>query len=307
MATYEQQYTDHQDNYNAYNPYDNAQPHQSYDQGGYHDAAGYGAGYRDDPGAGNIPANKERERSVFEDSPVVDRGLEPKTAKAMRRWRYEHQGNLWKRGGKGRCFGRFFCCSIMIFVFLLLSIVMSLALWIKPPNVIISDVSPPTDGSAVQITDGPGVTINLGVNISVANPNYFSVKFSEIKADVFYPVNNTHIGGGSVKDIDIKSNQETNFTLPFQLNYTIASDPNLAVLQDLAGHCGFVPGQAESQIAVNYKISLAFHVLFIPIKPTISNTIRFACPFTPEQIEDLLKAAGLGDLSNILPLLIKLF
>lgn len=77
MATHGQ-YTDHPDSYNAFNPYDNAQPHQSYDQGGYHDAGVYGAGYRDDPVAGNAPVTKERERSVFEDSPVIDRGLEPK-------------------------------------------------------------------------------------------------------------------------------------------------------------------------------------------------------------------------------------
>lgn len=84
MATYGH-YSDHQDPYNtqAYNPYDNAQPHQSYDQGGYNDqAAGYGAGYRDDPGASNVdvPANKEeRERSVFEDSPTAaSRGMERK-------------------------------------------------------------------------------------------------------------------------------------------------------------------------------------------------------------------------------------
>ena len=80
MATYGH-YSDNQDSYNAFNPYDNAQPHRSYDQAGYSDAAGYGAGYRDDPGAPSEPpvAHKERVRSTFEDSPVVGpRGMEPK-------------------------------------------------------------------------------------------------------------------------------------------------------------------------------------------------------------------------------------
>ncbi|TCD64547.1 hypothetical protein EIP91_003985 [Steccherinum ochraceum] len=301
MATYGH-YSDNQDPYAAYNPYDSAEPHQSYDQGGYHDAGGYGAGYRDDPSVGNVAATKEEgDRSVFEaSSPTVERSLEPKTAKAMRRWRYEHQGNLWKRGGGGRCFGRFFCCTLMTVVFLFLSIVMSLALWINPPNVIVSDVSLPSDGSAVQITPGPGVNVNVGVNISVANPNYFSVKFNEIKVDVFYPINNTHIGGGSIKDVNIKSNAETNFTLPFALNYTETEDPNFSVLQDIAGHCGFLPGGTQGDLSVNYKISLDFHVLFVPIKPTISNQFKFACPFTAQQVGDLLKSAGLDGLIGLL-------
>ena len=73
----------------TYNPYDNVQPHQTYDQGGYgyHDT-GYGAGgagggtfvggYTDDP---NVPpgASKERDRSVFDDeAPFASRALGPK-------------------------------------------------------------------------------------------------------------------------------------------------------------------------------------------------------------------------------------
>lgn len=46
----------------------------------------------------------------------------------MRKWRYEHQGDMWMRGGRASCFGRFFCCTVMIFLFLVVSIVLSLAL-----------------------------------------------------------------------------------------------------------------------------------------------------------------------------------
>lgn len=50
----------------------------------------------------------------------------------MRRWRYEHQGNLWRGGSGIRCCGRFFCCSLLLFLFFLISIVLSLLLvrWI---------------------------------------------------------------------------------------------------------------------------------------------------------------------------------
>lgn len=46
----------------------------------------------------------------------------------IRQWRYDHQGNLWTRGSRAGCFGRFFCCTIMIVVFLVISILLSLAL-----------------------------------------------------------------------------------------------------------------------------------------------------------------------------------
>lgn len=46
----------------------------------------------------------------------------------MRRWRKDYQGNLWTKGSRASCFGRFFCCTIMIFLFFLISIVLSLAL-----------------------------------------------------------------------------------------------------------------------------------------------------------------------------------
>lgn len=66
------------DNVDAYNPYDNAQPHETYDQGGYgyHDT-GYGGGYSDDPNVA-AGASKERERNVFEDETAAARALGPK-------------------------------------------------------------------------------------------------------------------------------------------------------------------------------------------------------------------------------------
>ncbi|KAH8107069.1 hypothetical protein BXZ70DRAFT_916248 [Cristinia sonorae] len=300
MASYGHN-ADHQEHYN---PYDNAQPHQSYDQSGYHDAAAYGGGYRDEP----INRNKERERSVFEDTPDVSH-KEAKTAKALRQWRYEHQGNLWKRGGGARCCGRFFCCTIMIFVFLFLSIVLSLALWIKPPNVIVDTpvLRDNGSGSPVQLTaDGEGLIVNLGINVSVSNPNYFSVMFNSLKADIFYPLNNTHIGNSSLKDINIKSNEVTNFTVPIQFNYDIGQDPKLTIIEDIASRCGF-GGNGVSQLTVDYKIKVDFTALFIPIKPTISNSATFACPFTKEDIDELLKSVGLGGLSDLIPLLNALF
>lgn len=73
---------------------------------------------------------------------------------------------------------------------------------------------------------------------------------------IFYPINNTDVGGGSLNGLEIKSNQQTNFTLPFSLNYTTAIDPNFSILTDLADKCGFT-GSAAQQIKVNYEIHVS--------------------------------------------------
>jgi LEA14-like dessication related protein len=303
QAAYPQQY-DHSAEA-PYNPYDNSGPHQTYEQAGYGFQDTSHNGYRDEINvSGGALQEKERERSVFEDEGVpAKKPTGPKTSRAVRRWRYEHQGNLWNAGSRVRCCGRFFFCTILIFLFLLVSIVLSLALWVKPPNVIIGDIGIANSTNAIQLQND-GVAINLAVPISVNNPNYFSVKFNSIDASIYYPINNTDIGSGSIKNLDIKTDQETNFTLPFTLNYDLSKDPNFEILTDLVGHCGFT-GQPASQIKVSYKIKLDIKIAFISIKPTISNDFNFDCPLTLSDVEGLLKAAGidLSSLTNLAKLL----
>ncbi|KAK7693542.1 hypothetical protein QCA50_003111 [Cerrena zonata] len=215
-----QQFQTQQD-YNAYN-----QQQGRYD---YHDNP-YGGGYTDDPTGQPVSKEQQSERSVFEhDDFSAPRPRGPKTSKALRRWRYEHQGNIWTKGGRGRCFGRFFCCTIMIFVFLLVSIILSLALWIRPPDIEIGGITQATSGSTFQL-QSDGVSFNGGINITVNNPNYFSVKFETITADVIYPLNNTRFGGGTLKDLEIKSNQLTEFNFPLPLTTPTPSIPTVPSL-----------------------------------------------------------------------------
>lgn len=46
----------------------------------------------------------------------------------MRQWRKDYQGNLWTKGSRASCCGRFFCCTLMIFLLLLISVVLTIAL-----------------------------------------------------------------------------------------------------------------------------------------------------------------------------------
>jgi len=108
---------------------------------------------------------------------------------------------------------------------------------------------------------------------SVNNPNYFSVDFQKIEAEVFtrnvetvsfllkapqifYPINNTLIGGGTSENIIFHSRSQTNFTFPFMLSYQTTLDPQGKILIDLANKCG-VNGGTKSNISVNYKITVS--------------------------------------------------
>lgn len=315
--SYQDPYTAH--NHNQYtddefNPYtSNHQVYPSYDQSG----SGYG-GYRDVPAETPGPSspqrqgtsdfvNGERRRSTLNKAvpPIpMDKVRDADEVSGFERgefsahpggdfksFRRSYQGKKWTSGGRASCFGRFCCCTILIAVFLIVSILLTLALYVRPPAVSIESVGPASTGNEIQFqTDG--VAINLGVNISVHNPNFFTISFSKIDAQIFYPINNnnTPIGGGTSNNINFASHQTTNFTFPFSFDYVISSDPNHAILNDLASKCGSSP---PSSLTINYKITVGIRILFIPISPVVSNSFTFACPLSSSDVDNLLKLAGL--------------
>ena len=91
---------------------------------------------------------------------------------------------------------------------------------------------------------------------SVRNPNFFSVAFKSITANVSYPINNTQIGGGSQDNVVFASNSKTSFTFPFTIEYSQAKDPQGAILTDIATKCGFIPGSAKTQLSLGYSLTV---------------------------------------------------
>ncbi|KAF9227652.1 hypothetical protein BS17DRAFT_774096 [Gyrodon lividus] len=284
----------------AFNPYNTVQPHQAYDQGGYDP---YAAGYRDDDPNHGLSTNAEA--STFApghhklESTPYDQGGFPRAttgsrSRDLRHWRYEHQGALWTKGGRGQCIGRFCCCTLMIVVFLIISIFLALALWIHPPNIIVGDVQSTTTGSEIQILSN-GIQINLGIPIYVSNPNYFSVSFSSIKANIYYPINHTLIGGGQQNDVTFPSHTNKNFTFPFSVEYTTTLPSSGQILTDLLDKCG-VGGTAKTDITVDYDITLGLRILFFTVSPTISNSASFVCPLSASDISSLTSAISGGSL-----------
>ncbi|KAF8201530.1 hypothetical protein BJ912DRAFT_504579 [Pholiota molesta] len=179
----------------------------------------------------------------------------------------------------------------MTTVFLVVSIILSLALWIRPPSISIGDVQTMTvDGATIQqVPDG--LQVNLGVNISVQNPNYFSVDFKKIEADITYPINDFPIGDGSANNVIFKSRTETNFTFPFALKYNSTADTGNKVIVDIASKCGVGSGTKQN-IVVNYKITLGIRIALVTISPVISNQFNFPCPLSASDISKFLGASS---------------
>ncbi|KAG6868712.1 hypothetical protein C0993_011650 [Termitomyces sp. T159_Od127] len=127
---------------------------------------------------------------------------------------------------------------------------------------------------------------------NVNNPNYFAVNFKEVKADIFYPINNTKVGEGDSKSVVFKANQLTNWTFPFTITYKSADDPQGRILSDLALKCG-VNGP-KTNVEVKYSITLAIRILIITISPVIENNFNFPCPIDASDLKPLLAGFGLG-------------
>jgi len=216
----------------------------------------------------------------------------PKDTGDLRLWRHDTHGNLWTKGGRGSCIGRFCCCTILITLFLVISIALALAMWLRPPDISFGSIGPPTSGSAIEASASE-LKINLALPISVKNPNFFSASFRSISATAYYPTNDVNVGGGERDNIVFAANSETTFNFPISIDYTQAKDPNSAILTDIASRCGFT-GSAKKQIMVKYTITLKINILAITVSPSFSGQAGFDCPLSQAQIQPFLGSVNLG-------------
>jgi len=217
----------------------------------------------------------------------------PKNTGDLRLWRHDEHGNVWTKGSRTRCMGRFCCCTIMTTLFLIISVVLTLGLWVRPPDISFNGIKTPTNGSTV-VAQATGITINLNLDIGVVNPNFFAADFSSIEAQAFYPGVAAQIGGGSLSNINFPSHSDTTFLFPFAINYTEAIDPDKTIIKDIAVKCGFI-GSSTSDIPVKYQLTLKLKIIGITISPSFGGTAQFACPLKASDI------AGLGiDIGGLL-------
>lgn len=278
-----------------FDPYPNTHHiHDSVDQGQPQEP------YRDEPSqvlsqeASTDPLNhatKEVYTDQFNANPRP--GGSPRT---VRKWRYQQGRPLWTQGGGLRCCCRFFFCTVLITLFLIIPIVLCLVLWARPPNVIVgggNNTSPVVVQSVNVVTNG--IQVGLGLPVEVVNPNYFSAKLTHVKANIYYPINNTLIGNGTLNNVNLPSHSTTNFTFPFLFDYTTSIDPSFAIIKDIAEKCLSSP---QSDLTIKYVLTVGVKVFFVSVSPTITNSVSFTCPISTSDIEDLLKQLGLNNIAS---------
>ncbi|GJN88490.1 hypothetical protein Rhopal_001456-T1 [Rhodotorula paludigena] len=195
----------------------------------------------------------------------------------------EHAGAL-TRGGRARCCGRVFCCTLILVILILVGIVAAFFLWVKPPDVGFEGIG---SGTQVSLVDS-GFNLNVTLKINVINPNFFGADFDKIEATGYYPTKpNDKIGGGEMKNVEIKKYSNTTLRFPFAINYTTSYDSDLSVLTDIATRCGFI-GSSKSQLTVNYRVKTKVKVIAVTISPSFSSSASFDCPLSESDITGFL-------------------
>ncbi|CDZ97078.1 Immunoglobulin-like fold [Phaffia rhodozyma] len=213
----------------------------------------------------------------------------PRSTGLLGEWRKQDRGKILMRGGGLRFFGRCLACTLMFGIILLLSIVFSLAMFIKPPDIIVQSVKVGTPAY-----NGTALTVEFNVNLEVLNPNYFSASIKNVEALAYWPDVTNSVGEGSIKSVKFKSNTKTTFTVPFELIYESSTDTSKTIITDIINDCGFLSSSTKKDLTLDYTLDMSISVLSISVSPTIKNSVSFECPFTLAEIESLgLDVAGL--------------
>lgn len=225
--------------------------------------------YHDDPN----PFEATHRRAESKPDNYVDYTAGENSFKDVKDYRSHYQGNLWSKGSRVGCFGRFFCCTFLIAVYIFLSVVACLALWLRPPSVEIGD--PFVNSTSNLQLQNQALVIPLGLNITVNNPTYLSVNIEDLTVDLTYPINNNNpnVGNGTINDVTLSNHAETNFTLPIDLEAGLNQD-GAAVLQDIVAKCGSNGGNLN----VDANIHIKLKALSVPVSFSISRSLSFGCP-----------------------------
>ncbi|KAJ7579280.1 hypothetical protein C8J56DRAFT_965283 [Mycena floridula] len=194
--------------------------------------------------------------------------------------------NPWTKGGGLACGARFFGCSIMLLVYLVLCGLLSFALWIRPPALTFGQMGLDTQAASPISLVGTAISVNLAIDIFVENPNTFSANFKQIRATVNYPLSTgeSQIGLGTVNDFVFSANKNTTLHFPLAITYDPNADPGGLIRESLLSKC-----TSNQPISVDATLSLGLRILFVTITPVVKRSFSFACP---SQLESLIKQLG---------------
>ncbi|ORX37746.1 hypothetical protein BD324DRAFT_650295 [Kockovaella imperatae] len=219
----------------------------------------------------------------------AEMGPPPRSTGILRMWRKDERGPQWFRGGGLRSGFRLFFCCLIIALITIVSVVLAIALYVRPPNVTLDSV---TLGSNPVSLTSTGLNVTFDLGISVSNPNWFNVDFKEIKATAKYPgYSSIPFGGGILYNANFRGYSDSTFQFPLTLNYTTAADPNRVILNDLISKCG-VSGGEKQDITIDYDLDLKLRVVGITVDPRISSSASFLCPISASDIQSIIGSSN---------------
>ncbi|KAL1406284.1 hypothetical protein Q8F55_007980 [Vanrija albida] len=212
-------------------------------------------------------------------------GPPPRSTGILRMWRKDERGKQWTKGGGFRSTGRLVFCCLVVAILIIVSIVLAVLLYIRPPSVVVQTF----EADANKVTANAGqFQANITLEVSVNNPNWFNADFKEINVDIHYPgVPNGQFGNGFVKNANFKGYTRSTFAFPLMINYSLAQDPNQLIITDLNAKCG----NTQGQITIDYTIRLWLKILGVSIKPNIASSQTITCPLTGKEIAQVLGKA----------------
>ncbi|KAI9638953.1 uncharacterized protein MKK02DRAFT_41983 [Dioszegia hungarica] len=270
------------------NAYNNTVPYQT-----HHLDPSTDTGFQANPSAEKItdgyPQNTERERKgragLNQTKSWAEVGPPPRSTGILRMWRKDERGKQWSRGGGVRTFFRFCCCCTTLSVIIIVSMLLAIALYVRPPNLSLNSINLGTSGVNLNSNS---FSVNINLDISVSNPNWFNVDFKEISADVKYPGVDSKFGGGTLYNVNFAGYAESGFSFPLALNYSSSIDPNQVILQDLISKCGSATSQ---DVTVQYVLYLKLRILSFVIPVTTNSDASFPCPISAADIRKLAGGA----------------
>ncbi|TIB94808.1 hypothetical protein E3Q19_00201 [Wallemia mellicola] len=204
----------------------------------------------------------------------------------VKSYRKRERGAASRRGGIIGSIFRWIFCVLILGISIVIGVLATIVLYVKPPNITFVGVREPENGSTVSAVNN-ALNINFDLEIVVDNPNTFGATFNSLNAQLFYGGTGIPIGYGRVEDIDIHGENTTDFRYPFHIVYQANVDPDKTVLSGLLNSCGLVSQGENPPIDIDYDLHVDIKALSVNVKQTISNSMSVQCPgFSESMLEE---------------------
>lgn len=185
--------------------------------------------------------------------------------------------------------------NLILAIIFIVSIILLIVMFLRPPNVAISGVSVPSQ-NGVSYQNG-AFSFNVSVDISISNPNSISASLSKLKATAYDSQDQTTaLGHGEITNQKIKRNDNTTIVFPFQIQYDQSQDSDLSIIRNIASDCGLsLSGGSSSgsgDLSFLFKIEVDVEVLSITVPVNVNRNVSFPCPLSGTSLQGVLSGLG---------------